>query len=88
MAASRASFRNIAGQWCVSRPAVERHKAEHLPARLVQAQDVEDVAHAIDVVKHLRVINRAAAAILVEARKSTVHATTLKAMDRTQSQIG
>ena len=49
-----ASLRDIAGQFRVSKSALDRHKAEHLPATMVKAQEVKDGTHALDVMEELR----------------------------------
>ena len=82
-----APYRRIAKQFAASAPAVLRHKAEHLPAVMVKAQEAEGVAHALDVVKQLRAINGVSMEILTAARKSKDPDTALKAIDRIQRQI-
>jgi hypothetical protein len=79
--------RRIATQYEVSEAAVRRHKAEHLPARMLKAQERTDVRQAIDVVQQLMVINGATLSILKEARDSGKHAIALMAIDRVQKQI-
>lgn len=81
------AFRNIAQHFAVSATALFRHKAEHLPATMVKAAEAEDVAHAIDVVRQLRDINKAALAVLTDARKDRDGELSLKAIDRIQRQI-
>ncbi len=80
-------LRDIAGQHGLSKSAVDRHKAEHLPAHMVRAKEQEDVRSAIDVVKQLKAINAATIAILQEARASKQHTVALMAIDRVQRQI-
>lgn len=41
-----ASYRDVAGQHGLSKSAVERHKAEHIPGALVQAHAAEETANA------------------------------------------
>src|SRR3954451_12797559 len=81
------SLRDIAGRFSISKSALERHRAEHLPATMVKAQEAEDVAHAIDVVKQLKAINTACLAVLGDARKAGDGELVLKAVDRVQRQI-
>jgi hypothetical protein len=81
------SLRDIAGRFSLSKSAVERHGGEHLPARLVQAAEAEDVANAIDVVKQLKAINAASLSVLGDARKAGNGDLALKAIDRVQRQI-
>jgi hypothetical protein len=82
-----AANRRIAAQYAVSEQAVRRHKAEHLPAKLVMAQEAEDVREALDVVKQLKAINAASLHILKEAREQGKPSTALQAIDRIQKQI-
>jgi hypothetical protein len=58
-----------------------------LPAAIVKAAEVEDVAHALDVVQQLRAINAASLTVLKEARAAGDGALALKAIDRIQKQI-
>ncbi len=80
-------LRDIAGQHGLSKSAVDRHKAEHLPGHMVKAQAQEDVRTAIDVVKQLKAINAATLAILQDARNTKQHTVALMAIDRVQRQI-
>jgi len=80
-------LRTIADRWSVSKSALIRHKEDHLPATMVKAKAVEDVAHAIDVVRQLRTINGAALHVLKDARESRDGNLALKAIDRIQRQI-
>ncbi len=54
-----AALSETAALFRVSSDAVSRHKANHLPAKLVLAQEAEDVREALDVVKQLKAINAA-----------------------------
>jgi regulator of sirC expression with transglutaminase-like and TPR domain len=49
-------YRDIARRYRVSKDALTRHKAEHLPAALLKAQAVEEVAHADTVLDQIRAI--------------------------------
>src|SRR5437764_10113271 len=68
----------------LSKTAVQRHRGEHLPAALRQAQETKTVEQALDVVQQLRVINQVSVAILHEARSSKDGALALRAIDRLQ----
>jgi hypothetical protein len=81
------AFRTIADRFGLSATALKRHKAEHLPTTMVKAQESEDVAHAIDVVKQLKSINGATLQILNEARQTGNSELALKAVDRVQRQV-
>lgn len=48
------AYRDIARQFGVSKDALQRHRAEHLPARLVQAKAAQDVSDAVDVMAELQ----------------------------------
>lgn len=52
----RDSLRDIAGQFGVSKSAVERHKAEHLPAVMVKAEQAKEVTRADDLIGQLQAI--------------------------------
>ena len=86
---SAGPLRDIAGRFGVSKSAVERHKAEHLPAVLARAKEVADVTHALDVAKQLMTINGVAYTLIREAMDATPRdtETVLKAMDRVQRQL-
>jgi len=81
------SLRDIAGQFRLSKSAVERHAAEHLPKLLTQAKAEADVAHALDVVAQLKTINGAALTVLRDARTAQDGDLALKAIDRIHRQI-
>ena len=79
---------HISARYCsLSRPAIQRHKAEHLPQTMVKAKQSEDVGHAIDVVRQLKAINGASLQILNDARQTGNGELVLKAVDRVQRQI-
>lgn len=84
---SGTSYRDIAGQFHVSKTAVARHGAEHVPTALTQAAEAKAEAQALDVVKQLKAINATAVSILAEARARRDSDTALKAMDRIHRQI-
>lgn len=48
------SFRDIAGRYGVSRSALERHKAAHLPAALARAKDADQTTADLAVLHELR----------------------------------
>src|SRR5215207_9965376 len=81
------SYRDIARRQHISKDAIARHKSDHLPPAMVKAAEVEDVAHALDVVQQLKAINVAALHVLKEARTAGDGALALKAIDRIQRQI-
>jgi hypothetical protein len=79
--------RAIARQWRVSKDAVARHKEEHLPARVVKAQEATDLRQALDVVAQLKTINRVTLSILKGAHETRNDKIALAAVDRVQRQI-
>jgi len=79
--------RRIATQFGLSEAAVRRHAAEHLPVALVKAQEAEDSAHALDVVKQLKHINGAALTVLRDAKAAGDGELMLRAIDRVMKQI-
>ncbi len=83
----REPYRDIARRFSVSKDALSRHTKEHLPDRLLKAQEHEDVREALDVVAQLKVINDASLAILKEARDEGEPGTALRAIDRIHKQI-
>jgi hypothetical protein len=62
-----ASFRDIAGQYKLSKSAVERHKAEHLPAAMAKAKEAADVAHGDDLLEQVRKLQNVTMSILAKA---------------------
>jgi hypothetical protein len=80
-------LRTIADQHGVSKTALIRHKADHLPAALVKGKEAKEEAHALDIVKQLKTINAVTFEILAAARKGRDSETALKAIDRVQRQI-
>jgi hypothetical protein len=81
------SKRRIAADYGLSESAVHRHFDEHLPARIVKAQERTDVREAIDIVAQLKAINAAALGVLKDARTSGDGELMLKASDRILKQI-
>jgi hypothetical protein len=78
----------IAARYCsLSRPAIQRHKAEHLPESMLRAKVADDISHALDIFKQLRAINAASLQVLDRARQSGDGELVLKSVDRIQRQI-
>jgi hypothetical protein len=80
-------YRDIALRFSLNRMSLWRHRDDHLPLRLVEAQAATDVRAALDVVKQLEAINGAALRVLTEARTAGDGELALKAIDRIQRQI-
>jgi transposase-like protein len=81
------SLRDIARQFGLSKDAVARHQADHLPAALVAAVGAEETRQALDVLQQLKTINAAALTVLRDARAAQDGDLALKAIDRIQRQI-
>ena len=81
------SYRNIAERFGTSTTALHRHSGDHLPAKLVKAQEEEDIRQALDVVKQLKAINGASLNILKEAREQGDPGLALRAVDRIHKQV-
>ncbi len=83
-------YRNIAVRFGTSVASLQRHKTDHLSARIAKVaerQEEADVRTAIDVVTQLRGINGAAIGVLKQARDAGDGALTLQATDRILKQI-
>ncbi len=88
------NLREMSAKFRVSEDALSRHKAAHVPLLLAKAEETRQVehakdvvAHALDVVEQLKIINRSTLAILEEARTARDHDLALRAIDRVQRQI-
>jgi hypothetical protein len=81
------SKRRIAADHGLSESAIYRHVDEHLPARIVKAQERTDVREALDIVGQLKLVNAAALAVLKQARDSRDGELMLKATDRILKQV-
>ena len=64
------ALRDIAGRFAVSRSALSRHHAEHLPAHLTKAHDAAQAADADDLLGQVRHLQSKALAILGKAEDS------------------
>jgi len=64
------SYRDIAGRFGLSKSAVERHAKAHLPATLVKAQEVEEVAQAGALLAQVQELRDRAFKILDRAERS------------------
>ena len=81
------SLRDIARQFGLSKDAVARHQAEHLPTALVAAVGAEETRQALDVLQQLKTINAAALTVLRDARTAGDGDLALKAIDRIHRQV-
>ena len=85
--ATGGSKRRIATDFALSEASVYRHFGDHLPARIMKAQEKMDVREALDIVGQLKFINAAALTVLRDARANGDQELVLKAIDRVQKQI-
>jgi hypothetical protein len=63
-------FRHIAARFDTSTGSLQRHKAEHLPAKLVMAKEAEEVAEADDLLYQVRDLQSRAYGILDKAESA------------------
>ena len=67
---SGAPYRSVAKRFELSESAVYRHKTEHVPAHLLKAREVEDVAQADDLLEQVRHLQAHALDILERAEEA------------------
>jgi hypothetical protein len=82
-----ASNRSLASLYDVSEAAVRRHKANHLPARLVMAQAAEEVAQADTLLEQVRDLQQRTLTILEASEESQQHRTALAAIREARSNL-
>jgi hypothetical protein len=80
-------LRTIADRWSVSKTALIRHKAEHLPVKLAKAQEAEEVAQADDLLDQVRGLQMRTLDILEAAEESRQHRTALAAIREARSNL-
>jgi hypothetical protein len=84
------TLRMIAARWRVSKSALLRHKADHLPAAIVKAVAVQEVISGGNLLERLTALNRETASILREARtagRTKDNPLALKAIARAEKQL-
>lgn len=79
--------RRIAAQRDVTERAVRNHKANHLPATLVKAQDAQEVAEADDLLAQVRGLQIRTLSILEAAEGASQHRTALSAIKEARSNL-
>jgi hypothetical protein len=84
---SGAPYRSVAKRFELSESAVYRHKAEHLPAHLLKARDVEEVAQADDLLEQMRHLQAQALDILERAEKAGDLRTALVAISQARGNL-
>jgi hypothetical protein len=84
---SGAPYRSVAKRFELSESAVYRHKTEHLPAQLLKAREVEEVAHADDLLDQVRSLQAHALDILERAEKAGELRTALAAISQARGNL-
>jgi transposase-like protein len=84
---SGASYRSVAKRFGLSESAVFRHKKEHLPAQLLKAREVEEVAQADDLLDQVRHLQAHALGILDRAEKAGDLRTALGAISQARGNL-
>ena len=85
--AGGASNRSLASLYDVSEAAVRRHAKNHLPAKLVLAQEAAEVAEADDLLDQVRDLQARTLAILEASEASREHRTALSAIREARSNL-
>jgi hypothetical protein len=78
---------SVSSLFGVSESAVRRHKANHLPAKLVMAQAAEEVAQADDLLGQMQDLQARTLAILEAAVSTNQHRTALSAIREARSNL-
>jgi hypothetical protein len=84
---SGAPYRSVAKRFGLSDSAVYRHKAEHLPAHLLKAREIEEVAHADDLLEQVKYLQTHALDILERAEKTGDLRTALAAISQARGNL-
>jgi hypothetical protein len=84
---SGTAYRSVAKRSGLSESAVYRHKTEHLPAHLMKAREVEEVAHADDLLDQVRNLQTHALDILERAEKTGDLRTALAAISQARGNL-
>src|SRR5215211_7078544 len=84
---SGAPYRSVAKRFELSESAVYCHKTEHLPAHLLKAREVEEVAHADDLLDQVRNLQMHALDILARAEKVGHLRTALAAISQARGNL-
>jgi hypothetical protein len=82
-----APYRSVAKRFGLSESAVYRHKGEHLPAHLLKAREVEEVAQADDLLEQVRNLQAHALDILERAEKTGDLRTALAAISQARGNL-
>ena len=82
-----APYRSVAKRFGLSESSVYRHKSEHLPAHLLKAREVEEVAQAEDLLEQVRHLQTHALDILERAEKAGDLRTALAAISQARGNL-
>jgi hypothetical protein len=82
-----APYRSVAKRFELSESAVYRHKTEHLPAHLLKARDVEELAQADNLLEQVRNLQAHALDILERAEKAGDLRTALAAISQARGNL-
>jgi hypothetical protein len=82
-----APYRSVAKRFRLSESAIYRHKTEHLPAHLLKAKEVEEVAQADDLLEQVRSLQARALDILERAEKVGDLRTALAAISQARGNL-
>jgi hypothetical protein len=82
-----APYRSVAKRFGLSESAAYRHKTEHLPAHLLKAREVEEVAMADDLLEQVRNLQTRALDILERAEKADDLRTALAAISQARGNL-
>jgi hypothetical protein len=82
-----APYRSVAKRFGLSESAVYRHKIEHLPAHLLKAREVEEVAQADDLLEQVRNLQTHALDILERAENIGDLRTALAAISQARGNL-
>src|SRR5262249_52420105 len=72
-----ATYRHIAAQYGLASSAIFRHREDHVPAQLAQAQAAAEVAQADDLLAQVRALRSKALSILLKAEQQGDYRTAL-----------
>lgn len=81
------AFPALVAEYRVSKDALSRHKANHLPATLAKSQDAQEVAEADNLLAQVQHLQARTLSILEEAETTSQHRTALSAIREARSNL-
>lgn len=81
------SFPTLVAEYRVSKDALSRHRANHLPATLAKSQDAQEVAEADDLLAQVQNLQSRTLSILEAAESTSQHRTALSAIREARSNL-